>query len=92
MTGSGNFLKWLMVSQPNEVCVYHVGDLAQDRAKGRSRGTATPQEVEQGKDANNLANAAWTAYKHGDVVLSQRKLGPNNYEYRATRTKRDRAI
>lgn len=56
--------------EPGKTVVYHVGDLATDRAENG------PLSVR--------ADALWKASESGLVLLSQERVGPNRTVYRAT--------
>lgn len=60
--------------------VYYSGLLSKDRGgHGRKR----PGEV----TVDETANIAWKLYEKGVVLLTQRRLGEDDYEYIATRTR-----
>jgi hypothetical protein len=62
--------------------VYHVGYLARDRERPHSR--REPCVCERCAHAAAIgaaADAAWQAYRRGEVVLVQRRLGEMRFEY-----------
>jgi hypothetical protein len=62
--------KRLALAQPGERIVYYVGDLARDRANSA--------------DLSELADYVLAASSAGRLLLGQRRLGPGQFEYRAT--------
>lgn len=65
--------RWAASAKPGDVCTYHEGDLASDRA---------------GDPALDLAATAWLALADaGQVRLLQRRVGPGVWVYEARRTK-----
>jgi hypothetical protein len=71
------FGEWLAAAKPGEVLVYAVGLLGPDTDRGFIAKNAEAPE------AHALAGAAYTAWKHGDAHLVQRRVGtaPTNGEH-----------
>jgi hypothetical protein len=63
------FSEWLAAAKPGEVLVYAVGLLGPDTDRGFVAKDAGAPE------AHALAGAAYTAWKHGDAHLVQRRVG-----------------
>jgi hypothetical protein len=63
------FREWLAAAKPGEVLVYAVGLLGPDTDRGFIAKDADAPE------AHALAEAAHTAWKHGDAHLVQRRVG-----------------
>ena len=60
-------------SRPGTIIVYATGDLLLDRKKG----------VVEAKELCAVADFAWNLYrKKNRALLTQKRLGPNKYEYR----------
>jgi hypothetical protein len=72
-TSRDDFARFLRLAQPGTTALYHVGFLAMDKANwfkpGKAHLPELSREVWENRDA---------------VALTQRKLGPFQYEYRAT--------
>jgi hypothetical protein len=62
------FREWLTAAKPGEVLVYAVGLLGPDTDRGFIAKNAGAPE------AHALAGAAYTAWKHGDAHLVQRRV------------------
>ncbi len=62
---------WVSSTRPGDVVVYHVGHLAADRV--------------QSPAVDVVAFEIWRAAQ-AEVSLTQRRLGPGRYEYRATKS------
>lgn len=85
---TASFERWLKVSRPGDMFVYHVGRLAIDREDI----TLVPGLGQYAhviyEPYNSNAELAWHAYQHGQVELTQKKLSARRgYEYRATKRK-----
>lgn len=81
----GNFAFWLSRAQPGQKLIYHIGNLAADRAKiavyaVQGRMTMTTKLIEP---LNSVALEVWQAYEHGLVTLTQKRLGENLFQYEA---------
>lgn len=83
------FERWIKMSRPGEVFVYHIGRLSNDRedimlVPGLGQYAHVLYEPYH---TNGLT--AWHAYTTGQVELTQKRL-PNNrgFEYRATKRHR----
>jgi hypothetical protein len=61
----------IQAMQPGECCVYYCGDLANDRLRSA--------------EVAGIADAYLEAADDDRVLLSQRRIGPSLYEYRAVR-------
>jgi hypothetical protein len=72
-----DFREWLAAAKPGEVLVYAVGLLGADTDRGFIAKNAGAPE------AHALAGAAYTAWKHGDAHLVQRRVGtiPTNGQH-----------
>ena len=82
-TRTDYFRLWLVTSRPGSSYIYHRGFLCRDRE---------PQTYENGRsqveeEVHELGLAAMAAEKDGLVTLTQRRIGRENYEYIATKTK-----
>jgi hypothetical protein len=73
------FREWLAAAKPGEVLMYAVGELGTDIDRGFIAKNAGAPE------AHALAGAAYTAWKHGDAHLVQRRVGlmPTNGKHGA---------
>jgi hypothetical protein len=67
--GATEFREWLAAAKPGEVLVYATGLLGPDTDRGFVAKDAGASE------AHALADAAYTAWKHGDAHLVQRRVG-----------------
>jgi hypothetical protein len=63
------FSEWLATAKPGDALVYAVGELGTDIDRGFIAKNAGAPE------AHALADAAYTAWKHGDAHLVQRRVG-----------------
>jgi hypothetical protein len=64
------FSEWLAAAKPGEALVYAVGLLGADIDRALIAKNAGAAE------AHALAEAAYTAWQHGDAHLIQRRVGP----------------
>jgi hypothetical protein len=67
---AAEFREWVAAAKPGEVLLYAVGLLGPDTDRGFIAKNAGAPE------AHALAGAAYTAWKHGDAHLVQRRVGP----------------
>lgn len=70
----------ILNADPGESIVYHRGYIAYDRGEPTKKLPRTPEQVA----VNETAKVAWSLYERGRVLLTQRRLGANDYEYIAT--------
>jgi hypothetical protein len=66
---AAEFREWLAAAKPGDALVYAVGLLGPDTDRGLIAKDAGAPE------ARALAGAAYTAWKHGDAHLVQRRVG-----------------
>ena len=72
-TTRDDFARFLRLARPGSTALYHVGYLAMDKCKSWEAGKAHLPE---------LSRAIWDS--RDVLALTQKKLGPFQYEYRAT--------
>lgn len=86
---TAQFRFWLLKSKPGDVFVYHVGNLAQDRDYWEVRdvggGVNQLRLVGHIEPLHSLAGDVLNASDQGWVLLVQRRLGPNYFQYEARR-------
>lgn len=87
----GMVATWVAKATAGDVLVYHQGFLGRDRwvlkrQKPHGDGTSEFSWVEPVRPTHDLAMEMWTFHLLGLVTLTQRRLGPGLFEYRATRT------
>lgn len=88
-TRTDQFRVWLVTARPGSTYIYHRGLLCFDREPKFYEGE--PSTIEE--EVNEVADAAWAAYKDGLVHLTKRRLGKNVFEYIATKAdKRPRRL
>jgi hypothetical protein len=89
------FREWLEDARPGDVIVYLIGDLAHDEHKLIEKGHPEGGAVEALASETLKASGALRPGVEGDrterVFLSQRRLEPKRFEYRATRIAQDTA-
>lgn len=72
------FMTWLKTAKHRDRYIYHTGFLMRDRLQLSPYGyVPTP--------IHHVANTVWFAYEKGLVFLFQRRRGPMDYEYIASR-------
>jgi len=87
----GNVGYWLSKARPGEKLIYHIGNLMADRATlitEYRRGSAVVRTVNL-EPLNTVATEVWRAYERGLVILSQKKLAPNLFQYEARLSQRE---
>lgn len=84
MTRDG-FNRWLQTAQPGERCIYHIGNLAEDRGDPNPRTGYAPQ-TEGELNVDRLASAVADACEGDLIICTQRRIGPEEAEYIAIRT------
>lgn len=82
------FHNWLQHSPPGAVYTYHEGNLAEDRARPVFReGSDYPVRWEAVEPFNAIGHAALEAATTNHyILLVQRRLGENHWQYEAYRT------
>ena len=68
----------LDIAKPGQIILYYEGDLMYDRAHN-TKLTKTDRS-----NLSRLAEAVYEAYEVGRVLLTQKRVGPHNWEYQAT--------
>jgi hypothetical protein len=80
--------KWIASSHKGNRLVYHLGHLLHDRkihvTLARTGGSATVDVL----PLQALQAAVMEAYREGLVILAQRKVAPDTFEYLAIRTRK----
>jgi hypothetical protein len=71
---------------PGSAMIYHVGFLINDRSRGRGR--PSDETAKRAAAVNSVANIAMELAEAGKVLLTQRRLGHEIFEYIATRSSR----
>jgi len=71
------FNERLTTAKPGQIIVYATGFLAADIAQ------AFRNKASTAADLSNVAEAALLASVRGEVFLTQRRIGPRRFEYRA---------
>jgi hypothetical protein len=74
-----NLLSWVNTSPSGAKFTYHTGFLCKDR---------DPSNNKNWSQINQIANIAWTLYEKGTLVLTQRKLKVDQYQYIAIKASR----
>lgn len=74
----GNFMFWLSRARAGQKLVYHIGNLAAERHKIIANGQTRNIEP-----LNTVAKEAWHAMEQGYVILTQKRLGENLFQYEA---------
>lgn len=78
------FMRWFEKAHPGQGCIYHVGYLPIDRDE---RDPMNRHYTEDAKEIHRLADAILDlAETRQELFLTQRRIEPMLYEYRATRT------
>lgn len=91
MPNVGKFRFWLANSKPGHTFVYHLGNLMADRIYAVVAGRGPGQEeLKRIATVDGIAREAWRAYRRGEVVLTQKRLGEGYYAYVARRVRRVR--
>lgn len=67
-----DFLAWIAKAEPGETATYHTGSLMHDRMVG-----ARFLEV------HSIAVAAWEKMEAGEITITQAKVRPGVFDYRA---------
>jgi hypothetical protein len=72
--------EFVRTAKTRQSCIYHSGFLLVDREP-------SPDQPHDDKwcALRELAEAAWQLYEEGKIVLTQRRLADDKYEYIATR-------
>ena len=82
------FDAWFKNAAAGDCLIYSKGDLQYDRQVAIDE--ANKERADERKaiaTLNAIANRAWDAMKAGEVLLTQRRLGQSEFEYRATRVR-----
>lgn len=79
------YYEWLEKAKPGDTLVYWVGDLQYDRVLDHCPSEHQGEKGPIIAALNAMADRAWQTAKQGHVRLTQKRLGPNEWEYRATR-------
>ena len=82
--------QWIAKSHKGERFVYHLGNLMHDRRFKVTLGTSGGTTVIRNIPLGDVADAAIDAYQNGYVVLAQKRIGEDLFEYLAIRTKKYR--
>jgi hypothetical protein len=69
--------EFVRIAKPKQACIYHSGFLLVDRVPSFDN--------EAWCVVREVADAAWQLYEEGKIVLTQRRLADDKYEYIATR-------
>lgn len=80
------YYDWFKRAKHGEVLVYWTGDLQFDRDTGNYPEADAAQDI-LCKSLSGVADAILRDASKKGVILTQKRLGPSNYEYRATRNK-----
>ncbi len=66
--------------------VYHIGLLGSDRSDiGRNGKRKSKEDLMAARDVNKVGDLAWELYERGSVILTQRRIGAELFEYIAIR-------
>ena len=82
-----DFNDWVSTAAPNDQIVYHCGFLARDRHDEVNNQTKVRTRLAV-PGLDELATAVLVAATAGQVVLLQKRLARERYEYRCTKTGR----
>jgi hypothetical protein len=74
-----NFVFWVHTSPSGSKYTYHTGFLCKDR---------DPTLNKECVQINQIANLAWNLYEKGTLILTQRKLKVDQYQYIAIKASR----
>lgn len=80
------FGEWLGDAAPGDVCVYHVGHLAEDRFAPVEPGLLTDAQAAAAAAIDQGAAVVWAAAEAGLVLLTQARTPAGAFRYIATRT------
>lgn len=82
----GEYYEWLKAAKNGDVLVYWVGDLQFDRSQ-----IINPADLMRANERlqvqilDTIATRVFDDAKAGELRLTQKRLGDNTFEYRATR-------
>ncbi len=82
-----DYYTWLQAARHGDMLIYYHGDLQYDRAQEFPTGTSKSEEGQRMRVCllDALADRVSDDARTGVVTLTQRRIGPNVYEYRAHR-------
>lgn len=80
--------KWIASSHKGEHFIYHTGHLVHDRKHRVYLATSGAYTTIEVKPLGDIADAAYHAYLDGFVVLAQKRLAEDVFQYLAIRTKK----